>query len=108
MGEQRRPGEEQRLRLYYMHLRPEKPRTMCLRHGQLRTGLPPAFSAGRRGGGGRVKGRRRGAGKVNFKEGTDKKVNNRDLNHSGHLELQPLFPPPLPSSGTSSSYFRMF
>lgn len=56
----------------------------------------------------RVKGRRRGAGKVNFKEGTDKKVNNRDLNHSGHLELQPLFPPPLPSSGTSSSYFRMF
>lgn len=50
VGEQRRPGEEQRLRLYYMHLRPEKPRTMCLRHGQLRTGLPPAFSAGGRGG----------------------------------------------------------
>lgn len=66
--EQRRPGEEWRLRLYYMHLRPEKLRTMRLRNGQLRTGHPPAFSVERRGRGGReVKRGRRGTGKVNFK-----------------------------------------
>ena len=60
-----------------------------------------------------MKGRRRGAEKVNFKEGTDKKVNNRDLNHSGHLELQPLFPHPflrpellLPTFECSGAFIR--
>lgn len=67
-----------------MHLRPEKTRTMSLRHGQLQMGHPPAFSVERCGGRGRGVKRRRGIGKVNFKEGKDKKVNNQALNHPRH------------------------